>query len=126
MKTRIIVVIICICCIAAVGGLYSFFTATPDYVPLSGEQLNYVGKWNADDKNIIVIREDGSDDYRAYDYSGIANKSSSMDGANVKLIGNTIVFQLFTFKKIFTVEQPPYDASGKQKLKVDGTIYTKE
>jgi heme/copper-type cytochrome/quinol oxidase subunit 2 len=86
--------------------------------PLKAKHLSYVGLWRGNKGSKIVIRRDGTADFKS--------KSTSVTGGRVKIKGEALSIGIMGFGKEWHIDQPPKYTDDQWIMKLDGETFTRK
>ena len=86
--------------------------------PLPPNHLVYVGEWRGNKHTKIVIRRDGTADFKT--------KSKTVTGGKVKIEGETLSISIMGFGEEWRIDQPPKYEDGIWIMKLNGETFTRK
>jgi hypothetical protein len=86
--------------------------------PLSADQVVFAGEWDGNRGTVIVIRIDGTGDFKA--------RNSTVTGGRVKIEKDTLSIGLFGIYKTWRITRRPYYEDGKWRMDLDGETFTRK
>jgi len=86
-------------------------------VPLTDDQLIYVGHWEAPGDISISIAADGGADFKL--------SNTSVTGGNITFADNSFKIGLFGIENDFSIDKAPYEEEGVTYMVAGGVKYKK-
>lgn len=86
--------------------------------PLPANQLSYVGAWRGDDGTRIIIRRNGTGDFKT--------EHSKVTGGKVKIEGDTLSIGFMGITKTWRIEKPPKFDDGMWIMKLDEETFSRK
>jgi hypothetical protein len=86
--------------------------------PLAPEQIAFAGEWTGNRGTIVIIRTDGSADFKT--------RRSSMTGGRVKIQGDSLTIGLFGLTNTWRINRRPYLEGSEWRMILDEEVFRRK